>query len=631
MEEGIHKRKSAIKTDNNISEYISNDIPKNDTNEKETIEMENYAKDLKRNQLESVNLELEKNIEKMRKRHGSSTFRKKIEILKSSYIFSYKSLNIKKILLFWISLILGFLFLFLTLNAISNKLLIKIPTYGGTWNEGIIGVPRYINPVLASSATDKDFTSLIFSGILRKDINGNLINDMAKNVEKSEDGLSYSITLADKAMFQDGVKLTTDDIIFTINKIQDKNINSPLSINFEGVTLEKIDDKNIIFQLKKPYAYFEENLTFGILPKHLLENLSNEEFLISEFNTNPIGGGPYKINNINKEANVAKEYNLISNRKYVTGRPFIDNLNIFIYQNNEDLLKSLNGGDIEATAYLDQKYFKDIVNKNKTIIQSKLPNIFMLSFNPNKNKTLSNKKVRLFLEKSIDKDSIVNNIFSGYSVKKDGFFADEVGLFTPDEKDITPPENDTEINITTADIEDLKKVANEIANTWREKGIKVNIIVYSLNELADIIKNRDFEVLLFGSIIEKDTDLFAYWHSSQRVYPGLNITNYASTNLDNNLNILKNSTDIDERKKSLIEISEELTKEMPAIPLYSNNLNYIIKDISVKNMLENKIPRNMTNISERFLYIYDWYKSEESVWKFTYKRNLIEKLSNILH
>ena len=69
---------------------------------------------------------------------------------------------------------------------------------------------------------------------------------------------------------------------------------------------------------------------------------------MSEFNTNPIGSGPYKINNIIKESNVPKEYNLISNRRYISGRPFINNLNIFIYQNTEDLLKALNNNTIEG-------------------------------------------------------------------------------------------------------------------------------------------------------------------------------------------------------------------------------------------------------------------------------------------
>lgn len=639
MEEGIRKRrvvrkKLEIESESELvslnstkEEELVNDEPL----ESQTRKMETYAKDLKREQLESVNIELEKNIERMKRRHKSSTFRKKWEIFKSSYIFSYKSLNTKKILVFWMSIVFGFLFMFLTLNAISNKLLINVPAYGGSWNEGIMGVPRYINPVLASSGPDKDLTKLVFAGLLRKDANGTLINDMAKSVEKDEDGLTYTVTLADGVEFQDGVNLTADDVIFTIEKIQDKNINSPLGINFEGVTVDKIDDTTIVFHLKKPYTYFEENLTFGILPKHLLEKLSNEEFLMSEFNINPVGSGPYKINKISKEANVAKEYSFVSNRKYVTGRPFIDNLNIFIYQNNEDLLRSLNNGTIEATAYLDQTYFENIDNKERVILQSKLPNIFMLSFNPNKNKALSSKKVRLFLENSIDKDTIVNNIFSGYATKKDSLFGDEVSLFSPSETDLEAPEVDTEINITTADIEDLKKVADEVAKSWRAQGIKVNIVVYSLNELADVIKNRNFEVLLFGSIVEKDIDLFAYWHSSQRAYPGLNITNYASTNLDNNLNTLKNVVDTEERKKALIEISEELAREMPAIPLYSNNLNYIVKDESIRVMLQNKIPVSMTNSSERFINIYDWYKSEESVWKFTYKRKLIEKLSNILH
>lgn len=632
MENEIHKKESFENTSNSSkSETSYNDLK--DAESKETAKIEAYAKDLKNESLESVNLELEKNIEKLKKKHKSSNFKKRWEIIKSSYIFSYKSLNPKKIFFFWFSLILGFLFLFLSLNSISNKLLINIPTYGGSWNEGIIGVPRYINPVLASSLSDKDMSKLIFAGILKKDSNGNLVNDMAENIEKSEDALTYTITLSEKAKFQDGIDLTSDDIIFTIEKIQDKNINSPIRINFEGVSIEKINNKTIIFHLKKPYLYFEENLTFGILPKHILENLSNEAFLVSEFNTNPIGSGPYKINNIIKESNVPKEYNLISNRRYISGRPFINNLNIFIYQNTEDLLKALNNNTIEATAYLDQNYFPSINNKEFFILQSKLPNIFMLSFNPNKNKAFSSRNTRLFLESKIDKDFIINNIFSGYVTKKDGFFGDENSLFNIENIDIglSEKEKDLEINITTADIEDLKKVANIVADEWRNQGVKVNVVVYNLNELADIIKNRNFEILLFGFTMEKDTDLFAYWHSSQRSYPGINITNYASTDLDKNLDILKNSIEIQERKKALIEINEELSKEIPAIPLYSNNLNYIVKNNSLKKMLENKIPYSLDNPSERFGDIHNWYKLEEKVWKFTYKRNLIENLSNLIH
>jgi ABC-type transport system substrate-binding protein len=186
------------------------------------------------------------------------------------------------------------------------------------------------------------------------------------------------------------------------------------------------------------------------------------------------------------------------------------------------------------------------------------------------------------------------------------------------------------INITTADVEDLKLAAEEIANYWRSLGLTVNINVYSLGDINDIIKNRNFEVLLFGSIVEHDTDLFAYWHSSQRAYPGLNISDYASKNMDKNLEILKSSINTEEREKALLNIKNELEEELPAIPLYSNNLNYIYNK-NIKNSSQKIIPDKIIDKSERFININNWYIYEEKIWRFSYKRNLIETLENIIH
>ena len=120
------------------------------------------------------------------------------------------------------------------------------------------------------------------------------------------------------------------------------------------------------------------------------------------------------------------------------------------------------------------------------------------------------------------------------------------------------------------------------------------------------IKKRDFEALLFGSIINYDTDLYAYWHSTQRIYPGLNITGYTSKNLDKNLETLKNSLNIDSRNKAFDAINKELNEELQSIPLYSNNSNYIInkKEINIKEY----IPLTMLNENERFINIYLLFK-----------------------
>ncbi|MFO0743755.1 MAG: ABC transporter substrate-binding protein [Candidatus Paceibacterota bacterium] len=601
-----------------------------------------------------------------RKRNKKSFFKnikKKIKLFFSSYLLTYKSLPTKKIAFFWSMLILALLFLLLSINTLSNKFMVEIPSYGGTWNEGIVGVPRYINPVLTISESDKDMTALIYSGLLKKDREGNMINNLAGSIEESEDNLTFTVTIKEKAKFQDGVKVTADDVLFTLAKIQDKNINSPLAINFEGVTAEKSDENTIIFHLKKPYYHFKESLDFGILPKHIWGEMSAEEFSLTEYNTKPVGSGPYKISNIIKNSNLAKEYQLTSFKNYVGGRPFIDKINIFIYQDNKSLLSGLNSGDIEATQYLDIKYFDKVANKN--IISASLPNLFSLSFNPNKNNIFANKNVRTALATTIDKQDIINNIFNNYARKTDLVFPYNQDQTILDDNfnnqnfldqktknslasstngvfisriDIAKnilgnslKNKNMEINISTADIEDLKSVANKISEAWSSLGFKVNIKTYSLPDIADVIKNRDFEVLLFGSIINYDTDLYAYWHSSQRIYPGLNITGYASKKLDINLETLKNSMNKEDRHEALQNINKELSDENQIIPIYSNNFNYLITEKDLRDIVANNIPTKMKDGSERYRDVDEWYIYKEKVWRFSYFKNLQEKLSNIIH
>lgn len=577
----------------------------------------------------------------------------KIKDLKSSYILTYKSLSLEKINAFWVFVLLGFIFIIFGIEKVSESFLITIPTYGGTLNEGIIGTPRYINPVLANSEGDKDLTTLIYSGLLKKDKDGNLVNDLANNIEESDDHLNFTVDISPEAKFQDGVKVTADDVVFTLSKIQNKNIDSPIEINFEGVDIEKVNDRQVIFHLKKPYIYFKENLTFGILPKHIWENISDDEFPLSINNTNPIGSGPYKIKKVLRNSNnLPTEYDLEENNNYIAGRPYIDNINIYIYQNNDDLVSALNNGDIDATNYLDTNYFSKINNKDKKIISSTLTNIFSISFNPSKNSSLVNANTRNALRLAINKQEIIDQVFGGYATRIDSLFTNNQNNSAYDinnaksllNKTITTvtgkgknkkvetkiiSQNNIQIDLATADIENLKKVANKISEYWQNLGATVNIKIYSLSDIMDVIKKRDFDALLFGAIMNRDTDLYAYLHSSQRIYPGLNITGYASKNLDKNLEILKNSLDQISRQKAIDSINKELEDESPFVSIYSNNSNYLINrdDLNVEDF----IPKSMQDGNDRFINVRDWYIYKEKVWKFSYKKSLIEKLQNIIH
>ena len=114
------------------------------------------------------------------------------------FIYAIRNMKLWEKLVF-LALIISFLVSFLAIIwKISDMYMVEVPAYGGTLTEGIIGTPRFINPVLASSDADRDLVALTHSGLLRPDNRGRLINDMAEKYDISEDGLVYTFTLKPK-------------------------------------------------------------------------------------------------------------------------------------------------------------------------------------------------------------------------------------------------------------------------------------------------------------------------------------------------------------------------------------------------------------------------------------------------
>jgi peptide/nickel transport system substrate-binding protein len=112
------------------------------------------------------------------------------------------------------------------LAHLNNKFLVEVPDRGGEMTEGVVGIPRFVNPVLAVSDADKDVVSLVFSGLLKASPDGKLVPDLAASYTISPDGRTYTFTLRDNIFFHDGEPITTEDIEFTIQKIQDSTVKS---------------------------------------------------------------------------------------------------------------------------------------------------------------------------------------------------------------------------------------------------------------------------------------------------------------------------------------------------------------------------------------------------------------------
>lgn len=528
------------------------------------------------------------------------------------------------------------------LYQVNKMFLVDVPDYGGSLTEGILGSPRFINPILASSDIDKDLTSLIYSGLLKTNSDGHLIPDIAESYKISEDGLTYTFVLRDDVYFHDGQKLTTDDVVFTIKTIQNPNLKSPRETNWIGVNVEKIDERTISFSLSQAYSPFIQNFTLGIVPEHIWKNASIEEFPFSQFNTKPIGSGPYKISSIAyTSSGLPSEYHLVSFSKYVFGRPYITNIIIKSFQKEEDLISALKKEQIQSIHSPSTQSLIELETDKNKILLSPLPRIFGLFFNQNIAQIFVNKEVRRALDIATNKETIVKEVLGGYGKTIDGPVPDKNVVKSntqtkTDEEKITEAKNLLESNgwslnnsgvfekkgigklsfsISTGDAPELKNTAYILQNQWRKMGAEVEVKIFGIGDLnQNIIRPRKYDSLLFGKIVGRDLDLYPFWHSSQRTTPGLNIALYTNIKVDRLLENIRNTTDLDKQKEYLETFNTEIKNDVPAVFTYSPYFIYIVpKKVKNVNLGSLTIPH------ERFNNIHEWYIETNNVWVFLAK------------
>jgi len=533
----------------------------------------------------------------------------------------------------------------------NRSLMIDVPANGGYLKEGIIGSPRFVNPVLAVSDVDHDLVELIYSGLVKNSADNSIIPDLAESYEISDDGLEYTFVLRDDIYFHDGEKVTTDDVEFTINTILDSNIKSPKRPSFYDVTVEKIDAKTIIFKLKKPYSPFLQNLTVGILPKHLWNNLTADEFSLSQYNVEAIGSGPYKIKEMKTlQKNmllIPTYYELEPFNKFALGEPYINKLIINFYRDEDTLINAYNNGEIEAMNSVSPTNIKKINNLNNDNVKtSTLPRVYGVFFNENQSNVLTNKEVRRAFNLVIDRQKIVDEVLNGYgqpiygpipdgliegsSIEKESEnrLEDATKILTNAgwvkssstgimQKKISKKETiELSITISTLNSQDLVKTAELIKSDWEKLGAKVEIKQFEYGDLQqNIIRTRKYEALLYGTVTGRDLDFFAFWHSSQRNDPGLNISMYANSKVDKLLEDARKTLDMSVRTEKYLSFQKEITNDVPAIFLYSPKFIYIIPD-KIKNISTNTI----TLPYERFLNINSWYIETNNLWKIFYKK-----------
>jgi len=537
-------------------------------------------------------------------------------------------------------------------SLVNKSFMVSIPLPGGSLTEGIVGTPRFINPVLAISDADKDLVALTFSGLMRKSAEGELIPDLASGYDLSLDGREYTFTLKNGITWNDGKPLTADDVVFTIEKVQDASIRSPKKGSWEGIVAEKVDDRTIKFTLKQPYAPFIENTTIGILPKHIWSGLSAEQWGFSSYNVNPIGTGPFKVVKVQQNSyGIPEYYDLVPFDKFILGKPYIQNLRIKFYAGDDNLVAGYKAGEVESIAAISSEVASSLEKNGARVERTPLPRVFSVFFNQAEQPIFTSAGVRSALDIATNKEKIINEVLFGFAteavgplphgvigsrgingnadvstntypdestriqeaeavLKKNGWARnEETGVM--EKKVKKKPTETLSFTLTTSDAPELKQIANILKEDWEKIGARVEVKVFESGDLNEnVIRTRKFNALLFGEIVGTDPDPYAFWHSSQRFDPGLNIALYANITTDKLLEKARETGDRQKRADLFAKFQTEVKKDNPAIFLYSPDFTYILPG-GIQGL-------NLSGInisSERFSNIYEWYTRTQMVWK----------------
>lgn len=520
--------------------------------------------------------------------------------------------SVRRFVFVWITFFVLLLFCtFWQLRTLSPYYQTLRPVPGGLYNEGIIGKFTNANPMYASGAADTAVSHLVFSGLFKYDSHNRLVGDLASSYELSKSQTRYTVHLRKNVTWQDGKPFTADDVVYTYTTIQDIEAQSPLFSSWQGVSVVKLDNFTVAFNLPNSLSAFPYSLTNGIVPQHLLAKIPVQQLRSAPFNTTkPVGTGPFawrfiEVTGDQKTTSSRQQrISLTAFKHYWAGKPKLDGISLITYADDQHMLSAFYKKEVNAISGLDSLPPQIKQDKSLEIHHTPLTTAVMAFFNTSR-PPLDQKSVRQALVYAVNVKQLENilpyhvklvnepllhgqlgynpasaqlpyNLSSAkQTLDQAGWKADSTGQRSKAGKKL-------EFSLTTsANAGQYAEVAEFLQKAWAAVGITVHInYPPSDDDLQATIANHDYDSLLYGINIGVDPDVFAFWDSSQASVTSqghLNLSEYKSPAADQALEAGRTRVDPSIRAIKYQSFLQNWAADSPALALYQPDFLYVTR------------------------------------------------------
>ncbi|MFH1907547.1 MAG: peptide ABC transporter substrate-binding protein [Chloroflexota bacterium] len=506
---------------------------------------------------------------------------------------------------------------------------------GGIYTEGLVGSFGRLNPILdLNNPADRDIDRLLFSALFKFDSRGVPQADLAESWGVTPDGTIYNVTIRAEAVWHDGQPVTTQDVLFTLSLLRSQYSAYPADVRalWDEVEVTLLSDKTIKFKLAEPFVPFLDYLTFGVLPKHLLENVPADQIANADFNLKPVGSGPYRFDRLVVENSQITGVVLAGSENYYGKSPFVQQIVFRYYPTAQAAMDAYQQGEVLGLSQVTTDILPAaLIEKNLALYSSRLPKMSIILFN------LKNTEVAFFQEKNVrralmlglNRQWMVDTYLHSQAIVADspilpGTWAYYAGVphidYDPDaaiallkaESYVLPADGtlrakDSQqlaFTLLYPDDELHAKLAQSIQRDWAIIGVQVNLQAVSFDSLLnDYLIPRDYQAALVELDLSRspDPDPYPFWHQSEAT-GGQNYSQWDNRTASEYLEQARVLVDMDIRARLYRNFQSIFAKELPALPLYYPVYTYGV-DVRMRGV---QLPP-LFETSDRFNNVSDWY------------------------
>lgn len=522
--------------------------------------------------------------------------------------------RVRLLILEWCLLVIVIISLALT-QAFWYRQSYSVQAYvdGGTYIEATIGRVSSLNPLFATTESEKVLSKLMFSTLSTIDYSGHVGLGLAASIVPDDTGKVWTVTIKDGLKWSDGEPITLDDVMYTVNLTKDSTINTSFSSNFAGVTMERIDN-TLVFALPSAYAEFDSTLNIPILPSHILADVNPGQLLEHSFSSQPVTSGAFKFNamqNVSTEGE--KIVYLAANPYYYKSEPMLNSFAIHTYSSLDDVATAVATGEVTATAALSSEYREqlpdDLIYEKQTSLGSGV-----FAFLNTTSSLLSNVAVRQAIQKGVDMSAIRSVLGYEYPLNYP-LITSEINLDEYPElpaHDLTAAREEINSAGVTGQTLRLTTISTgyfpNLAEQWKQQleqlGFKVDLSIYDPGQdfIVNVIRQRNYDILLYEVELGADLDLFAYYHSSQASATGLNLSNYANALVDDLILSARTTMSVTGRAAKYETFLRRWVTDVPAIGIYQVSLVYYFN----KNVRSFSEDDTLIYATDRFVDVEYW-------------------------